>query len=1016
MVLLGRQLSTRGHTVSAMANRCDRGVVAEVFSRILDVPAEIDDYSKLDEFTSSWLERSWDRCFSGSSSPDIVIVGGWPFFSAIPFFRRVGARVVFMDHGAVPLEGYSDAALLIQQKLRRLRRRYLRDASCIVAVSEFIARSQSRVDSSGEVPVFSVLWGADHVETPTWSASRFPLERTAAPATTVQAALRRRRRKTLLALGRWEPGCYKNSDAAFHLIEGLRDDFPDCALLILEDPSKVKIPAPLHDAVFPIGYPDDSELAAVMKGVDLGICVSRWEGFNLPLAEMQWLGRPALVFDIGAHPEVVVHPWYLCKDLDTMMTKASQLLRAQGLEENTRRQSLDQFRAYFHWRRVAAAYDGILEELMRSAVPRHSGEREGVNLVVDVTNATRDPANSGVIRVTRRLCQELQRRLTVTFAVWDEDLRTYVLPTADGYRQLGQFNGPAITRETVASPVGEPRPLTDVPGWPRGGKTWLLLTETFPERRAVHVRRFARARGIGVAALFHDAIPVLHPEWCHEEFVANHPPYMRGLAECDVVIPNSKFSADCLRDFWVREAVRGCPVQPNELPGEFGRAARCTEAPAVGEEIKLLCVSTLEPRKNHLTLVRACLRMQERFPDLNWSLTIVGNRYAGAFHIAEAIEKVAAANPRIRWLGVVSDEVLHRLYREATFTVYPSFVEGFGMPILESLWHGRPCICSGENALGALAAGGGCLTTDVGDEVELSEAISRLATDRALLAKLVEEALSRAIKTWDEYVDELLTILLAENPNREAFPAGPSPAVSVTSVAGAPWERILYQGCLVKNWQMHDSERLALTAVLVNHRPRCSIEVGTFEGGSLSLLSQYSELVFSIDVDPTVAGKFGRFRNVSFLTGTSAAVLPLLLRELETAGLPVDFILIDGDHSRAAVKRDIESVLGYTPQGPLFAMFHDSFNPDCRSGMLEVDWNQSPYLHWVDIDFVPGRIVEHPGPFRGQLWGGLALAYFAPGRRTSPVAVNCSAAEMFRVMSEYATQSPGSSGSCESAS
>src|SRR5213593_2194770 len=86
MVLLGRHLSARGHTVSAMANRCDRGVVAEVFSRILDVPADADDYSKLDEFTSGWLERSWDRCFSGSSSPDIVIVGGWPFFSAIPFF------------------------------------------------------------------------------------------------------------------------------------------------------------------------------------------------------------------------------------------------------------------------------------------------------------------------------------------------------------------------------------------------------------------------------------------------------------------------------------------------------------------------------------------------------------------------------------------------------------------------------------------------------------------------------------------------------------------------------------------------------------------------------------------------------------------------------------------------------------------------------------------------------------------------------------------------------------------
>jgi 5-methyltetrahydropteroyltriglutamate--homocysteine methyltransferase len=42
-----------------------------------------------------------------------------------------------------------------------------------------------------------------------------------------------------------------------------------------------------------------------MGTVDLGVSVSLWEGFNLPLAEMQWGGRGVLVFDCGAHPEVV---------------------------------------------------------------------------------------------------------------------------------------------------------------------------------------------------------------------------------------------------------------------------------------------------------------------------------------------------------------------------------------------------------------------------------------------------------------------------------------------------------------------------------------------------------------------------------------------------------------------------------------------------------------------------------------------------------------------------------------
>ena len=85
----------------------------------------------------------------------------------------------------------------------------------------------------------------------------------------------------------------------------------------------------------------------------------------------------------------------------------------------------------------------------------------------------------------------------------------------------------------------------------------------------------------------------------------------------------------------------------------------------------------------------------------------------------------------------------------------------------------------------------------------------------------------------------------------------------------------MYPGCLRENWQMHDSERLALTALLARRRPRCAIEIGTYQGGSLSLLSQYCEMVFSIDIDPDIPQKLRHLNNVSFLTGPSSAVLPL---------------------------------------------------------------------------------------------------------------------------------------------
>src|SRR5262249_57792231 len=117
-------------------------------------------------------------------------------------------------------------------------------------------------------------------------------------------------------------------------------------------------------------------------------------------------------------------------------------------------------------------------------------------------------------------------------------------------------------------------------------------------------------------------------------------------------------------------------------------------------------------------------------------------------------------------------------------------------------------------------------------------------------------------------------------------------------------------------------------------KPVCGIEVGTYMGGSLSLLAQYAEAVFSIDIDPTIPAKFAHFENVSFLTGPSGEVLPALLKELDAQDLPVDFVLIDGDHSTAGIQRDIEIMLDYVPKGPLVLMLHDGFNPAVRHGIL----------------------------------------------------------------------------------
>jgi len=74
--------------------------------------------------------------------------------------------------------------------------------------------------------------------------------------------------------------------------------------------------------------------------------------------------------------------------------------------------------------------------------------------------------------------------------------------------------------------------------------------------------------------------------------------------------------------------------------------------------------------------------------------------------------------------------------------------EGCGLPLLESLWAGVPCVCSDLPVLRENADGGGCLTAAVSDRAAWSEALRRVLTDDALVARLAGEARSRPLPTW----------------------------------------------------------------------------------------------------------------------------------------------------------------------------------------------------------------------------------------------------------------------------
>jgi glycosyltransferase involved in cell wall biosynthesis len=749
LVLLAEHLVSLGMEVSFACLRSDRTVLARISHDVEEIalPEGLAP-AGADAFVGAHLRDRWR-----GATPDVVITGGWPFFGAAVAAESLGASSIFIDAGAVPHEGFPDFALPSQLELRRLRQQMLPMIGRILPISHFIRRSQTEFDRGSDHGVHTVLLGADHLTGRTFDEDGISAdERGVLEHLEGHAAQGRR---LLMALGRYEAFGYKNSAAAFDVLRALVDRGHDAHLVVLAGGETVQPPAKLAGRVTLLKTISDAALQAIMQLSDLGLSLTRWEGFNLPLAEMQWLGKPVLAFNIGAHPEVAAEPWFLCETLSEFTGKAAALLDGTEPASLKGGDHVERFRRRFRWRDVL---DRWTEYVLLPPLPQIGGGRRLV--LMDVSNSARDPANSGVVRVTRRLGAELQRlgEIDLAFVVWEPAWQDYALLSPSNLAFLSSNAGPKDWLSLAAGAADEHASVDTLlqARDPRcAAPPVLFIPEVVLDGSPGQRVEWAKRHGLATACLFHDMLPIFQAHLVDPAIAKAFPGYVDALRGVDAMWSNSGFS---LSEFTRYNHDMGAPMEGEHevvwLPGQFSDQPRGASA-SDSSAIEILCVSTVEPRKNHRTLVEAFLHLAERRPDLPLKLILVGNSYAGSGDLAMWLKGVVAAHSSIEWRGAISDTALAEQYRRAAFTVYPSLAEGFGLPIMESLWMGVPCLCHSDGVMAELAAAGGCMTVDMADAIQLAEALEMMASDDALRAALKRQAAGRQIDTWRDYAGNI---------------------------------------------------------------------------------------------------------------------------------------------------------------------------------------------------------------------------------------------------------------------
>ena len=381
------------------------------------------------------------------------------------------------------------------------------------------------------------------------------------------------------------------------------------------------------------------------------------------------------------------------------------------------------------------------------------------SFLLDLTHTSHTRARTGVQRVARSVAAALgERACPITYdpylrswrrlAGWEKANLAAVAPAR---KRGARWPWAARLRGTLGR-LGRTGPAALVEA--ASGDAGLLVPEIFsPAVAAALPPLFAQVRGPRVA-IFHDAIALQLPDLTPPKSVARFPAYLAELLLFDGIAAVSEDSRRTLVEYWTRLGASS-PPPVVALPLGIDSPARSSAPPAAGSGPPIvLCVASIEGRKNHVALLDACEQLWAGGARFELRLIGLAQRETGGAAL-EKIEALRRAGRPVRYDGPVDDATLAAAYRECTFTVYPSLLEGFGLPVLESLSYGRPCICAGHGALGEAARGGGCLALAAVDSAGLIVAIASLLGDAGLLARLGDAARARRFKTWPDYVREI---------------------------------------------------------------------------------------------------------------------------------------------------------------------------------------------------------------------------------------------------------------------
>ena len=267
---------------------------------------------------------------------------------------------------------------------------------------------------------------------------------------------------------------------------------------------------------------------------------------------------------------------------------------------------------------------------------------------------------------------------------------------------------------------------------------------------------------VPVVVSVHDVSFIEHPEY----FTAARRAQLllsvrRTVERAAAVITPSEFSRRAIASAYKLDSGR-LIVVPNAVSAEFRPLPREAAAGWLRGRFGIpgpyvLTVGDLHPRKNQLGLISAFEQLLRDCPQLPHRLVLAGQDTWFAPRVRRAAQR-SACSRRIHFTGWVSDQELRQLYAGCDVFVFPSFYEGFGLPILEAMACGRAVACSNTSAMPEVADAAAILF-DPRSTPQITRAMKDLLLDVDLRARMERLGQQRAtLFTWRHSAQRTLDV------------------------------------------------------------------------------------------------------------------------------------------------------------------------------------------------------------------------------------------------------------------